>query len=68
MRALSTTFMNDLKSNGILHPLLERVKQDHTLMLSIRKDYINIYYRGGSILKVKRCAGTAAASVYSCPG
>ncbi len=54
MRALSQTFMNDLlNQNGLLHPILERVKRDHTLMLSIRKDYINIYYRGGNILRIK---------------
>lgn len=54
MRALSQTFMNDLlNQNGLLYPILERVKQDHTLMLSIRKDYINIYYRGGNILRIK---------------
>ena len=54
MRTLSQTFMNDLLNpNGLLHPVLERVKQDHTLMLSIRKDYINIYYRGGNILRIK---------------
>ena len=54
MRALSISFMKDLLTpDGVLHPLLERIKQDHTLMLSIRKDYINIYYRGGNILRVK---------------
>ena len=54
MRALSKAFMNNLlNSDGLLHPIFERVKQDHTLMLSIRKDYINIYYRGGNILRVK---------------
>lgn len=54
MRALSQTFMNDLlNQDGLLHPILERLKQDHTLMLSIREDYINIYYRGGNILRVK---------------
>ena len=54
MRALSQTFMNDLlNQNGLLHPILERLKQDHTLMLSIREDYTNIYYRGGNILRVK---------------
>ena len=45
--------MDDLlKPEGILHPILERVKKDHTLMLAIRDGYINIYYRGGNILKV----------------
>jgi len=59
MRALSETFMSDLLNpDGLLHPILDRVKQDHTLMLSIRKDYINIYYRGGNIMRVKeQCNG-----------
>ncbi len=52
MRKLSANFMEDLKG-GVLKGLLDRVKKDDTLMLSIRKDYINIYYRGGSILRVK---------------
>lgn len=55
MRTLSPVFMNDLlQPDGLLHPILERIKQDHTLMLAIRKDYINIYYRGGNILRVKK--------------
>lgn len=54
MRALSETFMADLlkQDYGLLHPLLERVRQDQTLMLAIRENYVNIYYRGGNILKV----------------
>jgi hypothetical protein len=53
MRELSQAFMNDLLNvDGLLHPILERVRQDHTLMLAIRGKYINIYYRGGSILRV----------------
>jgi len=54
MRALSQAFMtNLLNQDGLLHPILERAKKDHTLMLSIREGYINIYYRGGNILRVK---------------
>lgn len=54
MRELSKDFLNNLKSaKGLLHPILERVEQDDTLMLAIRDNYINIYYRGGSLLKVK---------------
>lgn len=54
MRTISADFMSDLKNdNGLLHPILERVKQDDTLMLAIRENYINIYYRGGNILRVK---------------
>lgn len=51
MRGLSERFMFDLKE-GKLVGLLEAVKQDDTLCLKIRKNYINIYYRGGSILKI----------------
>lgn len=54
MRKISDTFMNDLMAeNGILHPILSRITRDHTLMLAIRKDKINIYYRGGNILRVE---------------
>lgn len=51
MRGLSIRCINELKS-GVLKPLLDRIKKDDTLMLSIRKNYFNIYYRGGNILKV----------------
>ncbi len=54
MRKLSAKFMGDLvDSEGVLHPILTRVKKDHTLMLAIRENYINIYYRGGNILNIK---------------
>ncbi len=53
IRKISPKFMEDLTSQeGILHPILAQVKKDHTLMLAIRKNYINIYYRGGNILRV----------------
>jgi len=52
-RILSDCFMKDLKS-GVLKPLLERVREDETLMLAIRDDYINIYYRGGNIFEIRR--------------
>ena len=58
LKALSEEFMNDLsKQDGMLHSILARVKEDHTLMLAIREDYINIYYRGGNILKVTKHRG-----------
>ncbi len=50
-RLLSNNFINDLKA-GLLAPILKRVKDDGTLMLAIREDYINIYYRGGNILRL----------------
>lgn len=52
MRKLSDVFLNDL-CGGLLQPLLVRVKQDNTLMLAIRDGYINIYYRGGNIVRIK---------------
>src|SRR5271157_3832557 len=51
MRELSKSFMDDLLK-GVLQPILERVQHDQTLMLAIRKNYINIYYRGGNILRL----------------
>lgn len=55
MRQLSESFMSDLiKTNGLLNPLLEKVKRDKTLMLAIREESINIYYRGGSLLRLDR--------------
>ena len=48
----------------MLYPILERVKQDHTLMFSIRMDYINIYYRGGNILRVKENPGNSYSAFF----
>ncbi len=53
IRKLSPDFMNALQ-DGILHPLLTQVQQDDSLSLFIRKDYINIYFRGGNLLKLSK--------------
>jgi hypothetical protein len=62
-RGLSDDFMQDLLQKGLpLYPLLQRVKGDKTLELEIRQQYLNVYYRGGSILRVakpKKGAGYA---------
>lgn len=50
-RSLKTEFMDDLKQ-GTLSPLLQWVQKDPSLDLQIRQDAINLYYRGGSLLKV----------------
>ncbi len=52
-RELSEEFMSALME-GILKPILLLVKADNTLDLQIRNDYINIYYRGGSLVKIER--------------
>ncbi len=51
MRKLSSTFLQCLKS-GFLSPITEQVKCDHDLNLDIREGYINIYYKGNSLLRL----------------
>lgn len=52
-RGLSKSFMLSLKEGGLLHPLLVYVRKDPTLCLEIRQNYINIYYRGGNLIKIE---------------
>ena len=47
-RGLPDKFICALLS-GKLRPFLDTVRSDDSLCLEIRKDYLNIYYRGGSI-------------------
>lgn len=51
-RKLSDKFLSDLQ-RGILAELASKVRKDDTLMLALRGTYINIYYRGGSILRLE---------------
>jgi len=53
-RLLSDEFKADLSSGGYLNPLLKRIQEDNTLMLAIREGYINVYYRGGNILRLDK--------------
>ncbi|MCX6267509.1 MAG: hypothetical protein NTW16_09150 [Bacteroidetes bacterium] len=50
-RKLSKEFIEDLLS-GELSQVLKLVQTDPTLDFNIRKDYVNIYYRGGNILRI----------------
>ena len=62
-RGLSPVFMKDLmQSGGVgLNRILELVKNDSSLALEIRKDYINIYYRGGNLIKINEKNGVYSA-------
>jgi hypothetical protein len=51
MRRLSDRFLNDLKS-GFLSGITESVRNDPDLNLEIRDHYINVYYKGNSLLKL----------------
>jgi len=62
MRSLNKRFMDDLK-DGILKNLLERIKNDSSLDLQFRGDYINVYYRGGVILKLEQKTDSYNASI-----
>lgn len=53
MRVLSDNFFNCLKS-GFLSGITESVKRDPDLNLEIRDAYINIYYKGNSLLKLAK--------------
>lgn len=52
MRELSSYFITELQK-GKLVPLLNKVKRDSDLDLQIREDYINIYFKGNNLLKLK---------------
>ena len=52
-RGIDEKFINDLNS-GELAFFLQRVKENPKLALCIRGGYINIYYRGGNLLKISK--------------
>jgi hypothetical protein len=65
-RELGVIFFEDLQS-GFLKQLVDRVKSDDTLMLAPRGTYINIYYRGGSLLKLEETRRAVYAASFD-PG
>lgn len=56
-RGLNERFKNDLLS-GDLSKILDLVQNDNTLDLEIRENYINIYYRGGNLIKIELKGGS----------
>ncbi len=51
MRKLSSAFLHCLQLD-FLSEITEYVRHDHDLNLEIRDDYINVYYKGNSLLKL----------------
>lgn len=51
MRKLNERFLSDLEE-GALYSLLAAVQRDDSLCLELRGTYINLYYRGGNLLRI----------------
>lgn len=62
MRGLSDKFITDLKT-GFLNGLLKQVVADKDLDLQIRDNYLNIYYKGNSLLKLTQAGDTYRVDV-----
>ena len=57
MRALSAEFLSCLKS-GFLSGITKSVRVDPDLNLEIRDHYLNVYYKGNSLLKLNEAGGS----------
>ena len=53
MRQLSKRFVESLTKAVIRKDILDYITRDPELDMQLRGDYINVYYKGGSILKIK---------------
>jgi len=52
MRILDKIFVSELTKGGLLYSIVDYVIKDNTLDFEIRNGYINIYFKGNSILKL----------------
>lgn len=51
LHEISNKFQKDLRC-GMLYPILANVHRDNNITIEIRNNYINIYYRGGNMLRI----------------
>jgi hypothetical protein len=63
-RVISPSFLESLRS-GVLQPIMVRIQEDDTLTLALRRDYINIYYRGGNLLKISEVPQKSGPAIYA---
>ncbi len=54
MRGIDKRFINDLRSDCLSFFLNQVKEKDDELCLEIRDGYINIYYKGGNLLKISQ--------------
>ena len=64
MRALRDSFISDLK-DGCLAELTAEVRSDANLCLELRGDSINVYYRGGNLMRVAQLGEATGEYVIS---
>lgn len=62
-RALGEVFFNDL-ATGKLRAITQRVIEDRDLILELRGDYLNIYFKGQNLVAIKECRGSYACGAH----
>ena len=62
-RALSPEFLGDLGKGGILGSVTDMVRADKSLCIELRGISVNVYYRGGSLMKITSSQASQAYSL-----